>query len=162
MVKLLVSVSNLKCCLGTALLCNKVYIMLILYLHIITLSQLHTFSLVYSPALSLLVMYPPQSLLTCFLVISLPSNGYMHFHWYSVLPSTIFASLSSLTATIANYSHYVCSSLYWLWMQPCEAFKSCYCVHVIVFILPISVCVSHMCCTVLLCQQFLINLFMQW
>ena len=88
--------------------------MLILYLHIITLSQSHTFSLVYSPALSLLVMYPPQSLLIFFSVISLLSNGYVHFHWYSVLPSTVLANLLPLTATIANYSDYVFSSLYWL------------------------------------------------
>lgn len=132
-----------------------------LYLQILSLTQSHIFICILSCSLfashvsSLIIanMFPTLSHLPTFL-------GHIQFHWY--FSRSLLANLLPLTATIANYSNYVFSSLCQLCMQPCEAFKSCYCVYAIVFILPISVRVFYICCTELLCQQFLINLFMQW
>ena len=142
-------------------LCNKASYSYLLYLQILSLTQSHIFICILSCSLfashvssSIFAnMFPTLSHLPTFL-------GHIQFHWY--FSHSLFANLLPLTATIAIYSIYVFSLLYWLWMQPRKAFKSCYCMYLFVFIFPISVCVFHMCCTVLLCQQSLINLFIQW
>ena len=132
-----------------------------LYLQILSLTQSHIFICILSCSLFASHVSSPIFANMSPTLSHLPTFiDHMQFHWYS--SHSLLANLLPLTAAIANYSNYVFSSLCQLCMQPCEAFKSCYCVYVIVFILPISVCVFHMCCTVLLCQQFLINLFMQW